>query len=98
MPPKYERQGIGKALVEAAEERIRSLARDFLSQGHPHVGAKMEMGVVNLRRVLFPWYKSQGYIEVEEIHPNDPGFDVLISEEYKDKVFLILMRKNLMLT
>jgi hypothetical protein len=53
----------------------------------------MEMGVINVRQDLFPWYESQGYITGTEIHPNDaeltrviiPGLDV----------FCILMNKSL---
>ncbi len=53
------------------------------------------MGVVNVREVLFPWYEKQGYVRVQEIHPNDPGFDRLLSDEWKEKVCLVLMEKKL---
>ena len=53
------------------------------------------MGVVNVRTPLFPWYRAQGYCEIQEIHPNDPGFEILLSDEYKEKVCLVLMKKQL---
>ena len=97
VPSRYERQGIGKALVQAAEEKVLSKARQLQEKSGKAVSVRMEMGVVNMRYVLFPWYKSQGYVELGEIHPNDPGFDQLLSEEYKEKVCLVSMRKDLTL-
>ncbi len=92
---RYERQGIGKALVQSAEEKVLLTARQLQQKTEKVVTARMEIRVVNMRYVLFPWYKSQGYIELGEIHPNDPGFDRVINEGYKGKVFLVSMRKDL---
>lgn len=57
----------------------------------------MEIEVLKIRDFLFPWYQSQGYVELGEIHPNDPGFDKVLSEEYKEKIFFVSMRKDLTL-
>ena len=94
---RYERQGIGKALVQSAEEKVLLTARQLQQKTEKVVTARMEIRVVNMRYVLFPWYKSQGDVEFGEIHPNDPDFDQLLSEEYKEKVCLVSMRKDLTL-
>jgi GNAT superfamily N-acetyltransferase len=96
---KHERQGIGKALIRGAESKLLSLAREMTDNEavdiiHP---LRMEMGVVNLRTELFPWYEAQNYFKVCEIHPNPPGFDILIADDFKDKVHLVLLRKDLVL-
>lgn len=55
----------------------------------------MEMAVVNVREVLFPWYGKQGYAKLGDIRPNPPGFDALLLDEMKEKVCLVLMEKVL---
>lgn len=87
VPDRYGNRGIGKALVKGAEDFILNMAKSR------HGRVLMEMGVVNLRRVLFPWYESQGYQFVREIRPNADDFASLIVPDLD--VCLILMRKEL---
>lgn len=93
VPPKNGKQGIGKQLIQAAEEKVRGFAKK--SQTRP-VKAKMEMDVVNVRTDLFPWYEKQLYRQTDFL-PNDCWFDELISEEYHKKVYLIRMMKDLII-
>jgi len=52
-----------------------------------------EMGVINLRKDLFPWYEKMGYVVIGEIRPNDAEVSRIILEELD--VCCILMRKVL---
>jgi GNAT superfamily N-acetyltransferase len=112
VPPKYEKKGVGKHLVQAAESKVISVAHEIMASQEANcksclgmassgtkkeVTARMEMGVVNLRDPLFHWYENQGYVAIGPIIPNDPGFDMLLSDEYKGKTHLILLRKNLLI-
>lgn len=94
MPTKYERRGIGKALVTAAETKLQEIAKEML---HSNMSAEpilyMEMGVINLRKDLFPWYESQGYVVIKELRPNDPEFNEMCLDELD--VCCVLMRKQL---
>lgn len=53
----------------------------------------MEMGVINQRADLFPWYEKQGYSIVGEIRPNDPEIQRIVRDDMD--IFCILMRKVL---
>ena len=52
----------------------------------------MEMGVINLRTDLFPWYEKQGYKILHEI-PNDEEVSRIVLPELN--VYCILMRKQI---
>jgi ribosomal protein S18 acetylase RimI-like enzyme len=58
VPPRYASRGIGKGLVKAAEE---FLVAEVQRQGRPKAPVVMELGVINLRKELFPWYEAMGY-------------------------------------
>lgn len=97
MPAIYGRQGIGKFLVKCAEEYILAKQIEINSKiTHENdriIHASMEMGVINVREDLFPWYESQGYIKGIEIHPNDAELTRIITPGMD--VFCILMKKTL---
>jgi predicted N-acetyltransferase YhbS len=96
VPPKNGKQGIGKQLIQAAEEKVRGFAKELQTTETRPVKAKMEMDVVNVRTDLFPWYEKQFYRQTDFL-PNDCWFDELISEEYHKKVYLIRMMKDLVI-
>lgn len=52
-----------------------------------------EMGVINLRKDLFPWYEKMGYEVIGEIRPNDAEVSRIILDDLD--VCCILMRKVL---
>ncbi len=54
----------------------------------------MEMGVINLRTDLFPWYEKQGYKIISEIRPNDAEVTRIIRDDMD--VCCILMRRVLL--
>lgn len=95
VPPRFERRGIGQALVRSAENQVIKQAEALEQSLSKHSKADMQMGVVNVREVLFPWYGKQGYVNLGEIHPNPPGFDVLLLDDMKEQVCLVLMEKIL---
>lgn len=53
----------------------------------------MEMGVVNVRTDLFPWYEKQGYEIIGDVK-NDSSFSELVADGLD--VYCILMRKTLL--
>jgi GNAT superfamily N-acetyltransferase len=89
VPPKNEKRGIGKALVKAAENKILAIANSIGDQ----VKADLEMGVINQRKDLFPWYENQGFKTYEEIF--DAEVDHIVLDDLRGKVFCVLMRKHL---
>lgn len=97
VPPKYEKRGIGKALVKGAENKVLEIARDLQKQESQDVHAALQMGVINLRKDLFPWYEAQGFETVCEIRPNDPEVERITLDEMKDIVCCVLMKKALKL-
>ena len=67
--PAHQRQGLGLAMVQAAEDHCRK-------QGC----TAMDLLVLSLRPELLPFYRKRGYIEMatEEFHPSQPlkaGFE-----------------------
>lgn len=96
MPSKFEKQGIGKALVKAAEAQLMEIAQTEFQVKHTKaVQACMEMGVINQRNDLFPWYEAQGYKIVGEIRPNDAELLRICLDDID--ICCILMRKTLQL-
>lgn len=93
VPTAFEKRGIGRALVAAAETKIRSIASSLASDG-ALVTSQLQMGVINLREDLFPWYKKQGFSVCGEIR-GDPEIERITLEEMKDKIWLVLMSKDL---
>ena len=63
--PKYSRQGIGTALIKAAEKYTLNFLQD--RQKHPDGAAgkpgtaTLKMGVISAREDLFKWYAKQGF-------------------------------------
>lgn len=62
VPKKWEKRGIGKKLVSAAERHARDCGLEYLEvskrdnpEGLYKLSVDMEMGVINLRKDLFPW-------------------------------------------
>ena len=51
----------------------------------------MEMGVINQRKDLFPWYEGQGYKVIGEIRPNDAELLRICLDEVD--ICCVLMRK-----
>jgi hypothetical protein len=89
------KQGIGCKLVGEAENFVREKADVYfasLVKWPERRIVLMEMGVVNVRHDLFPWYQKQGYEVVEEIR-DDADFNLIVAEGLS--VFCILMRKVL---
>lgn len=71
MPTKYGGKGIGKALVKAAENKLLEIARcqwnevvdvdPTRSSSSISLEVVMEMGVINQRADLFPWYSYSSF-------------------------------------
>lgn len=92
VPAKNGKRGIGKALVQAAENKVKMIAQQAQVKQ-----AFLEMGVINLREDLFPWYEGQGFVKLHEIRPNDPEVEMITLDEMKYQVCCVLMRKELSL-
>ena len=98
VPERFARRGIGQALVKGAESLLLDIAKQqALNQQQSgetlSLEVAIEMGVINLRKDLFPWYEKQGYSVVEKIWPNDKEIE-MIKLDHLD-VHLVLMRKQL---
>ena len=105
------RRGIGKKLVSAAESYAVEYAHDMLEKERKHrvedvfgdpnmhidtrLNVYMEMGVINARADLFPWYQNQGYIKLQKL-PNDKELERICSDTWKH-IHCILMRKELLI-
>lgn len=65
--PLIQAQGIGKKMLEAAE--------DYARQEHC---SSIVMTVISLRKELIEWYERRGYHQTEERHPfpSDPRFGI----------------------
>ena len=104
VPTRFAKRGIGKGLVQAAEEKLLEVAKqEFdvrvqqaqVEESKPtSLIVTMEMGVINQRTDLFPWYESQGYVTIGEIHPNDEEVTRICLEGVD--ICCVLMRKNLL--
>jgi ribosomal protein S18 acetylase RimI-like enzyme len=92
VPPRFGRQGIGKALVDETETKIREIARSLEPVPDVETTATLQMGVINQRYDLFPWYQKQGFQITGEIR-GDPEIDLITLEEMKDDIYLVLMSK-----
>jgi hypothetical protein len=91
VPAQFAKRGLGVALVAAAEEY---LVRTLLPQQARHCSsARMEMGVINVRHDLFPWYEKQGYVRVGDM-PHDDELQRILGDEHQ-QVCCVLMRKML---
>lgn len=92
----FEKQGIGKRLVIAAEEYLlQSVVRSISTTIATNVA--MEIGVINLRTDLFPWYQGQGYAVVaDQGEPSkQESAEVDMIKLPHLQVFCVLMRKSL---
>lgn len=98
VPTKFEKRGIGKTLVKSIESQLQDIAQKELAaiQGDtnsPALSVNMEMGVINQRKDLFPWYEGQGYRVIGEIKPNDAELQRICLDEFD--ICCILMRKQI---
>lgn len=89
VPPRFSNRGIGKKLVSAAESHILHLAQ---AHGSVVTKAVMEMGVINQREDLFPWYQRQGYVTIGPL-PHDAELNRIVLEGMD--VYCVLMQKQL---
>ena len=103
-----QKKGIGQLLVRAAEDYVTSLSKrsnDAINESASSCGSLLNdtsdtrvraiitMGVINLRKDLFPWYAKQGYSVVGEAH-HDVEVLRIVKEGY-EHVCLIQMEKVL---
>lgn len=94
VPTRFEKRGIGKALVRAAENQLLKVAQEEHSTcPTSKLLVHMEMGVINQRTDLFPWYEGQGYQIIGEIRPNDAELLRICLDDVD--ICCILMRKVL---
>lgn len=96
VPTAFGRRGIGQALVAAAEKHILDVATQIASaspSSASNVSVVMEMGVINARQDLFPWYTRQGYSVIGPLLPNPPDLKALIADGHD--IHCVLMRKVL---
>ena len=89
-----EKRGIGRGLVAAAESFLLDLAQSKSMSMSKESSVAMEMGVINLRADLFPFYEKQGYVQGERL-PHSEELSRIILPERIDEVFCMAMRKNL---
>ncbi|KAF0699396.1 Aste57867_10033 [Aphanomyces stellatus] len=73
VPKEFERQGLGSALVQAAEL--------WLAAKHS-AGLWVEICVVNVRHELFSFYERKGYRRTGRLN-QDPGFAMILNDAYK---------------
>lgn len=94
MPSKYGKRGIGSTLIKAVEAKIMEVATEH-HRKHENLQLEVfsEMGVINVREDLFPWYGKQGYEKLYELRPNNAELTRIILDGMD--VCCILMRKKL---
>ncbi len=94
MPSKYANRGIGKLLVKSAEAHLLAVKDSMISENPESQIVKivMEMGVINQRTDLFPWYERQGYLSVGPL-PHDAELARIVLDGVD--VYCVLMRKVL---
>jgi len=88
VPPKHAGKGVGAGLVQAAENILLEKALALA----PSAAVVMEMGVINARKDLFPWYEKQGYSVVGPV-PNTPELLRCVAEGFD--IFCVLMQKKI---
>eukprot|EP00048_Salpingoeca_helianthica_P017464 m.237358 g.237358 ORF g.237358 m.237358 type:complete len:181 (-) comp21085_c0_seq1:23-565(-) len=79
-----EKAGIGKQLVRAAEEKIRSELAGIQN-------TYIEIPVINLRPELIPWYERQGYNKTGEVLPFEAPH--ILADGYD--IRFVMMRKSI---
>lgn len=93
VPERFGQRGVGRLLVASAEKHVVGKAEKLRVQGSGVAEVWMEMGVINLRKDLFPWYENQGYRMSREALPHDEELAKMVREDMN--VFLVLMTKQL---
>ena len=88
VPGIFAKRGIGKKLVQAAEQKLL----EFAATSPVPSKVIMEMGVINLREDLFPWYESQGYVKFQRLPDSEELARIKLDEV---EVYCILMQKIL---
>ena len=78
-------------IVELSSDELRAKLRE-----KNDVTVRIEMGVINKRIDLFPWYEKQGYHVACEMRPNDAELTRIILDHMSDDVCCIKMIKNLL--
>lgn len=79
--PKRQSGGLGRRLIEAAEQRARELGAEI-----------MEMTVIKQRRELIDWYLRRGYADTGREKPfplDEPRFGL---PKTRDLVFVVLAK------
>jgi hypothetical protein len=81
---------VGEAIVGVGDEDSNGMGKEPLIKS----SAVMEMGVINMRTDLFPWYEKQGYIRIGEMRPHDAELTRIIADGMD--VCCVKMRKILL--
>ena len=96
VPSRWGKKGIGKKMIKNAEDYLlkKVAPKELRAYGVKECKVVMEMGVINVRDDLFPWYEKQGYMRGERLQ-HDGELDRIILPHMKDKVFCVRMSKEL---
>lgn len=86
-------QSIESQLREIAQKELDALHAADYTTTNLTLDVNMEMGVINQRKDLFPWYEGQGYVVIGEIKPNDEELLRICLDECD--ICCILMRKHI---
>jgi ribosomal protein S18 acetylase RimI-like enzyme len=78
-----QRQHLGRALLSAAEDFVRT-----------HEGRSIVMGVLNVREALIAWYERRGYRRTGETEPFPYGDD-RFGTPLRDDLEFVILRKEL---
>jgi hypothetical protein len=81
-------------LVQSAESKIIQIGTEMKLKQNASISVQctMEMGVINLREDLFPWYNKLGYETLDRL-PHDEELRRIVLEDVD--VYCVLMRKEL---
>lgn len=95
----YSRKGVGKRLVKAAEDTLKTKALEEIKlqalDNQDKLECRMEVGVINARHDLFKWYQGKGYTLLNEKMQTDDNFDNIILPNLKGKIFCVKFVKNI---
>jgi GNAT superfamily N-acetyltransferase len=90
---------VAAALTVSDEDEILELSSNELRTKlleKNDVTVQIEMGVINKRTDLFPWYEKQGYRVESEMRPNDAELTRIILDHMADDVCCVKMMKTLL--
>ena len=83
VPPRNQKEGLGRRLLEAAEQWARARG-----------ATEIRMTVVHVRAALIEWYKRRGYSLMHETRPFPYG-DSRFGRPKRDDLYFVLLRKRL---